>query len=486
MLKMQITLRKFDERDIENKVAWINDPRNNKYLHYDLPLEVEKTRAWFAKIKDFENRYDAVIECDGVPCGLIGLLSIDRKNSKAEFYISMGDCNFKGKGVATEASKQLLWFAFDTLKLNRVYLFTEKDNIPAQKLFEKVGFRREGLLVNDICMNGRFIDRFAYGIQAVDFGKDKSSKKQCFVTPIVKLTNPLNNLYIKREDLIPFSFGGNKARKAYGFFEDFDAKGCDCIVTYGSSSSNHCRIVSNMARQRNIPCYIVAPEEASKPTFNSQLMDLFGAEFKVCPVKDVSKTIDETILNLRAAGKKPYFIAGGGHGNIGTQAYVDCYNEICDFEKKNSVFFDYIFFASGTGTTQAGLVCGKMMNGDNRQIIGISIARKNPRGRNVVIDSVKEYLSAKSISFTDEQIEENVVFVDEYTADGYGYQNQLVQETIKNSLFNYGIPMDSTYVAKAFAGMNDYLVTHKIKSKNVLFIHTGGTPLFFDSLKAME
>ena len=48
-----------------------------------------------------------------------------------------------------------------------------------------------------------------------------------------------NQLYIKREDLIPFSFGGNKARKAALFFEDFDKGGYDCIVTYGSSSSNH-------------------------------------------------------------------------------------------------------------------------------------------------------------------------------------------------------------------------------------------------------
>ena len=78
---MQITLRKFEEKDIPAKVRWINDPHNNQFLHYDLPLEEEKTRNWFINNKDRTDRYDAVIEADGVPCGLIGLLGIDRKNN---------------------------------------------------------------------------------------------------------------------------------------------------------------------------------------------------------------------------------------------------------------------------------------------------------------------------------------------------------------------------------------------------------------------
>lgn len=43
---------------------------------------------------------------------------------------------------------------------------------------------------------------------------------------------------------------------------------------------------------------------------------------------------------------------GGGHGNIGTQAYVNTYEEILAFEKEAGIKFDYIFHASGTGTTR--------------------------------------------------------------------------------------------------------------------------------------
>ena len=44
----------------------------------------------------------------------------------------------------------------------------------------------------------------------------------------------------------------------------------------------------------------------------------------------------------------------------------------------------------------------------------------------------------------------------------------------------YGIPLDETYTGKAFMGMSEYI--YEISDKNILFIHTGGTPLFFDAL----
>ncbi len=55
-------------------------------------------------------------------------------------------------------------------------------------------------------------------------------------------------------------------------------------------------------------------------------------------------------------------------------------------------------------------------------------------------------------------------------------------DTIKESMIQYGIPLDSTYTGKGFYGMKQYLKEHQIEGKKVLFIHTGGTPLFFDDL----
>ena len=161
---MQISIRKFEAKDVENKVKWINDPLNNTYLHYDLPLEIQKTLLWFEKNKERTDRYDAVIEVNGEPKGLIGLLEIDYRNLKAEYYVCLGEQSAKGKGVASRASKLLLEYAFNTLNLNKVYLYTEFDNVNAQRLFEKLGFEKEGLIKDDLIFNGRKVDRFFYGI----------------------------------------------------------------------------------------------------------------------------------------------------------------------------------------------------------------------------------------------------------------------------------------------------------------------------------
>ena len=300
-------------------------------------------------------------------------------------------------------------------------------------------------------------------------------------TPLYQLFDGENRIYIKRDDLLPISFGGNKVRKAINFFKEIEQGKYDSIVTYGSSSSNHCRVISNLAAARNLPCYIVSPKEASNPTFNSKMMEMFNAEIIMVTVKEVHYTIETKLEELKMNGRKPYFIAGGGHGNLGTQAYVDCYQEIKEYEKENNIHFDYIFLASGTGTTQAGLICGQILNDDNREIIGISIARKNPRGRQVVLASVYEYLGVGN----EEAIEQRTHFIDDYVSDGYGHVCEEINKIIKEVLTKYGIPLDSTYTGKAFFGMKKYIDLNKIKGKNILFIHTGGVPLFFDYLKGV-
>lgn len=282
---------------------------------------------------------------------------------------------------------------------------------------------------------------------------------------------------------MPFSFGGNKARKALYFFEDIRKEKADCVITYGSNSSNHCRIVSNMAASLGLKCIIISPDVDESYTFNLQMLEVFGAEVIRCPISEVAKTIEHTISSMRDKGFTPYFIMGGGHGNLGTKAYADCFFEILDCESSMGIHFDYIFHASGTGTTQAGLVCGKLLSNSDTQIIGISIARRNLNGRRVVIDSVNEYMA--SVGFENDYSAE-VQFVDDYILDGYGKYNTEIDQTIRDVLVKFGLPLNRTYTGKAFWGMVDFLEKKSIENKNILFVHTGGMPLFFDYMREIQ
>lgn len=169
---MEVTIRKFEREDIPKKVEWINNPANNRFLHYDLPIDVDRTTAWFEGNAGRVDRYDAVIVVDGIACGLIGLLQIDRVNRKAEYYITLGSDVYKGAGVSAAATRFLLSYAFSQLELNRVYLYTETENIPMQRLAEKVGFKKEGCVKDDIISHGRYVDRFIYGICKKDYLKE--------------------------------------------------------------------------------------------------------------------------------------------------------------------------------------------------------------------------------------------------------------------------------------------------------------------------
>ena len=301
-----------------------------------------------------------------------------------------------------------------------------------------------------------------------------------------------NQIYVKRDDLLPFSFGGNKVRKAQKFYDIMQKQNVDYVVTYGSSSSNHCRIIANMATAMGIGCCIICPEENYHETANTKIIHKLGASIEYCPVNQVKETINKAINRLSAEGYSPYFIMGGGHGNPGTEAYVEAYREIMEFEEQNNVPFDYIFHASGTGATQSGLLAGQLLfERLEQKIVGISIARLKEPGGNVVLQGVIDYmemlclkgkLSKERKDMLISLAKEKMIFTDAYRLDGYGSYHEQVVDTIREVEALEGFSMDTTYVGKAFWGMKQYLQEKNISGKNILFIHTGGTPLYFTDL----
>ena len=95
----------------------------------------------------------------------------------------------------------------------------------------------------------------------------------------------------------------------------------------------------------------------------------------------------------------------------------------------------------------------------------------------VVLESIRSYLGNR---VSEDEIENSTFFIDSYTS-GYGKDDNRVIEVIDTVIKKYGIPLDETYTGKAFMGMMEYL--KGLKENNILFIHTGGTPLFFDALR---
>ncbi len=213
-----------------------------------------------------------------------------------------------------------------------------------------------------------------------------------YKTPIVPCNgmNQENEIFIKRDDLLPFSFGGNKARIAWEFLEDMRLKGANCLIGYGSTKSNLSRVLANACCARGIKCHIIAADDVSdvmKETNNHTIVNMCGAVVHRCSKANVAQTVERVWRLCEEEGYKPYYIYGNkcGVGNeaIPVNAYVKAHSEIAEP-------FDYIFLATGTGMTQAGLIAGARLEQTHEKIVGISIARP----REQVMAVVRTYLNA--------------------------------------------------------------------------------------------
>lgn len=312
-------------------------------------------------------------------------------------------------------------------------------------------------------------------------------------TPVQRISCPEaeasgNVIYVKRDDLLPFSLGGNKVRIAVEFVRDMREKGLDALIMYGDRRSNLCRVLASLCHAERIPCVMVATSAAGPEdlSFNARLVDAFGVEVLECDASSIAQTVDQAFDLLRSRGLKPYYIygdrTGTGNEGVAARAYARAYDEIRAWEKDEGRSVDLLVTPYGTGSTQGGLVAGSLRANDDRDIVGISISSRSPeRAREVLLTTVRSWFADAGLECPADY-ESHVHLETAYACGGYGAPDARVRELIKFMWEENSLPMDQTYTGKAFRGMLDYLRDHEIADKSVLFLHTGGLPLFFDQL----
>lgn len=215
-------------------------------------------------------------------------------------------------------------------------------------------------------------------------------------------------------------------------------------------------------------------------TNNSLMAHACGAVFHECSKTGVSETVQAVMDECRAKGLRPYYIYGDKFGNgnetVPVRAYVKVYQEILKQGKELGVHFDSIVLPTGTGMTQAGLIAGKFLYGGDCGIYGVSVARDTVKEKAVLGKYLRAYGDSIGRKITGE-----INLTDEYLCGGYGKYTPDLLGTIKEMYLRNGVPMDPTYTGKAFYGIRD-MIAKRMLGQNILFIHTGGTPLFFDSI----
>ena len=293
------------------------------------------------------------------------------------------------------------------------------------------------------------------------------------------------NVYIKRDDLLPGTSGGNKTRKLDFCIADALAKGADTIITCGAVQSNHCRLTLSWAVKEGLDCYLVLEErvknsykpEASGNNFLFRLLGVKG--ITVVPGgSDMMGEMEKVAEKLKAEGKKPYIVPGGASNALGALGYVGCMEEIMHQMFTQGLTFDHMVVPSGSAGTHAGIIAGMIGNNINIPVTGIGVNRPKAVQQEAVHKLANQALDL--IGVEQKVPADKVIAFDDYVGPGYSLPTDAMVEAVKLLARTEGILLDPVYSGKAMSGLIDLVRKGYFKEgSNILFLHTGGSPALY-------
>ena len=309
-------------------------------------------------------------------------------------------------------------------------------------------------------------------------------------TPIERLSRLSETLdgptiYMKRDDLLGLTGGGNKTRKLEFLVADALAKGADTLITCGAVQSNHCRLTLAAAVKEGLKCRLVLEERVPgsynpRAGGNNFLFRLLGVEkIKVVPAgADMMSEMQAVADEVAAEGRRAYIIPGGGSNPIGATGYVACAEEILGQLFEKGLQIDRVVCASGSTGTHAGLVTGFYGNSSHIRVIGINVSRPKAEQEQLVYDLVTR--TAAHVGVTSAIARDAVLCFDDYVGPGYSLPTPAMAQAVRMLARLEGILVDPVYTGKAMAGLIDLVRQGYFdRRENILFVHTGGSPALY-------
>ncbi len=304
-------------------------------------------------------------------------------------------------------------------------------------------------------------------------------------------------LWVKREDLGPIAFSGNKLRNLEFLLGAALADGADALVTSGRRWSNHCRLTAAAGGRLGLEVHLVVSGPRVERSRNLELIELFGGtvhQIETDGRLERETTVEAVAADLRARGRKVVVIPVGGSGATGAWGQVLAALEVADQAAALGFAPDAIVLPSASGGTQAGLVVGSALaspipgasgseeaRGASRaRVIGVLAARLESELRPVIERLVLELAVAAGIDAPANGIELDA----SQLGSGYGITTPASDEASELLARTEGILVDPVYTAKALAGLFAQVRAGSLDGQRVVFWHGGGLPAIFEDLAA--
>lgn len=153
------------EADLPLFDRWLTDNRGREFLR-------SRVNAQQAAIRDLvrrpENVFAIITLHDATPIGAVAFLDHDPAQRKAEMRKLIGDPAYRGKGFAKEASALWIGYGQSALGLRKIYVSTFHTDVRNVRLNQDLGFRVEGILRNEVLLDGQYHDVLRMGLWTDD------------------------------------------------------------------------------------------------------------------------------------------------------------------------------------------------------------------------------------------------------------------------------------------------------------------------------
>jgi 1-aminocyclopropane-1-carboxylate deaminase/D-cysteine desulfhydrase-like pyridoxal-dependent ACC family enzyme len=286
------------------------------------------------------------------------------------------------------------------------------------------------------------------------------------LVPALRLSAALDReIWVKRDDLTGFAFGGNKVRSMEVLVADALAQGADHVIGAGGPGSSLCTTLAAAAGAAGLACTVVLyGEPPPDPHPNVAVMRAFDADVVFTGDPDRAATphhASAVAAQLRTSGHRPYLLPRGGATGLGATAYALAAEELAD---QLAFAPEHVVVPVGSGGTVAGLLAGWGACGLPGRLVGVAVSRPLAETRAEV-----ERLAAEAAGLlgVDGAMLDRLDLVDGLGA-GFGVADARTRDAARLAHRTEGLLADAAYVARAV----DVLGT---LDPPIVLWHTGGT-----------
>lgn len=287
-------------------------------------------------------------------------------------------------------------------------------------------------------------------------------------------------LFVKRDDVASFAFGGSKIRNLEVLAAEAHAEGSDVLVVAGGVQSNCTRATAAIAAKLGMECVVVVNgREPTHATGNLLLCQLLGARIEFVPTREARRSAVVAQLEfLRSQGKRPFEIPISAATPSAALAVCDGVLELTE-QLVDMPVPEVILVCSSSGATQAGLMLGCALLGLRTRVVGISpddpaleITERIAR----FLCEMKALIGVEKGSVPDAPIEVD----DRFVCIGQMTRTVDCDRAVEWFARTEGLFLDPIYTCRPAAALLAGIESGNLSEhESVLLWHTGGQAILF-------